>query len=123
MKVAINACYGGFSPSDAFFEVLIGKGWEVTTYDDDGNYVNPDARIVDLGREDSLFSRYSFVGGRDAIELRTDPEIIEAIEQLGAAASGRCGNLKVIEIPDDVEITIEEYDGWEHVAEVHRTWH
>ncbi|MFW5434284.1 hypothetical protein [Paenibacillus apiarius] len=122
MKVAINKCYGGFSPSDALFGVLIGKGWEVTTFGDDGNYVNPDARISDTGKKDSLFSRYAFVEDRADIKLRTDPELIEAIEKLGAAASGPCGKLKVVEIPDDTEFTIEDYDGWEHIAEVHRTW-
>jgi len=30
--------------------------------------------------------------------------------------------LAIVEIPDDVEYTIEEYDGNEHVAEAHRTW-
>jgi len=29
----------------------------------------------------------------------------------------------VLEIPDDVEFTIEDYDGSEHIAETHRTWH
>jgi hypothetical protein len=30
--------------------------------------------------------------------------------------------LKVVESPDDVEWEIEEYDGIEWIAEVHRTW-
>jgi hypothetical protein len=30
--------------------------------------------------------------------------------------------LEIVEIPDDVEYTIEEYDGLEHIAEKHRTW-
>ena len=30
--------------------------------------------------------------------------------------------LKVVEIPDDVEYDIQEYDGNEWVAEKHRTW-
>jgi hypothetical protein len=28
----------------------------------------------------------------------------------------------VIEIPDDVEWIIVDYDGMEHIAEKHRTW-
>ena len=31
-------------------------------------------------------------------------------------------DLKVVEIPDDVEWEIEEYDGNEWVSEVHRCW-
>jgi hypothetical protein len=30
--------------------------------------------------------------------------------------------LKIIEIPDDIEWHIEEYDGLEHIDENHRTW-
>lgn len=37
-------------------------------------------------------------------------------------ADGKCAELKIIEIPDDIEWEIEEYDGWEHVAEKHRVW-
>ena len=33
-----------------------------------------------------------------------------------------CSTLKIIEIPDDVDWIIEEYDGNEWVAEKHRTW-
>jgi hypothetical protein len=28
----------------------------------------------------------------------------------------------VVEIPDDVNWQVEEYDGMEHIAEKHRTW-
>ena len=28
-----------------------------------------------------------------------------------------------VEIPDDVEWQIEEYDGTEHISEKHRTWY
>jgi hypothetical protein len=30
--------------------------------------------------------------------------------------------LEVVEIPDDVEWIIVDYDGMEHIAEKHRTW-
>ena len=53
---------------------------------------------------------------------RTDVKLVAVVEQLGEAASGRHSRLKVVEIPDDVEWHIAEYDGYEHVAEDHRTW-
>ena len=53
---------------------------------------------------------------------RTDPNLIKCIETLGNRASGQYSSLKVIEIPDDVEWEIEEYDGVEWVSEKHRTW-
>jgi hypothetical protein len=55
-------------------------------------------------------------------EHRTDPLLISVIEELGEKANGRYADLKIIEIPDDVKYEIAEYDGREHVAEVHRTW-
>lgn len=53
---------------------------------------------------------------------RTNPELIECIESIGEEANGRYADLKVVEIPDDVEWEIEEYDGIEWVSEKHRTW-
>lgn len=57
-------------------------------------------------------------------ELPRDcPIAIGVVEELGTeAASGWAAKLAIVEIPDDVEWQIEEYDGWEHVAEKHRTW-
>jgi hypothetical protein len=53
---------------------------------------------------------------------RDNPHLVQVVEQLGAAASARYSKLKVVEVPDDVEWTLEEYDGCEWVAENHRTW-
>jgi hypothetical protein len=53
---------------------------------------------------------------------RNDPVLIQVIEQLGNSACGKYSDLKVVEIPDDVEWHIHEYDGLEYVAENHRTW-
>ena len=53
---------------------------------------------------------------------RTDPLLIEVIEELGDAANGSCAKLKVIEIPDGIKYEIEDYDGNESVHEVHSSW-
>ncbi len=53
---------------------------------------------------------------------RDDPVLVQVVRELGSEASGRHAELKVVEIPADVEWTIEEYDGLEWVAEKHRTW-
>lgn len=55
-------------------------------------------------------------------EDRTDPQLIQVIEELGKKANGRCAELKIVEIPDNVQWHIHDYDGYEHVAEDHRTW-
>jgi hypothetical protein len=53
---------------------------------------------------------------------RNNPILVEIVEQLGESAHGGFAELKVVEIPDDVQWQIEEYDGNEWVAEKHRTW-
>ena len=55
--------------------------------------------------------------------LRNDSVLAEVVETLGDKASGIYSKLKVVEIPDDVtDWRIEEYDGWEHIAEG-RKWY
>ena len=54
---------------------------------------------------------------------RNDPMLIKTIEILGEEANGNFGDLKIVEIPDDVEWIIQEYDGAEWVAEKHRVWY
>ena len=50
---------------------------------------------------------------------RCNLDLISVIEKLGSQANGVHSELKIVEIPDDVEYTIEKYDGAEWVAEVH----
>lgn len=57
---------------------------------------------------------------------RDDPVLVSVVRQLGDKANG-CGiefcNLKIVEIPDDVQWEIvADDDGSECVAEVHRVW-
>ncbi len=48
--------------------------------------------------------------------------VIKAVESLGEAANGRFSKLKIVEVPDDVEWDIKDYDGMESIHEVHREW-
>ncbi|PNX47175.1 MAG: hypothetical protein BV459_05000 [Thermoplasmata archaeon M11B2D] len=93
MKVVINKCFGGFSLSPLAMK-----------------------RMAEMQ------------GNADSVSLnkrpknRSDPILVAVVEELGNAANGEYAKLSVVEIPDDVEYTIEEYDGMEHIAECHRTW-
>lgn len=53
---------------------------------------------------------------------RDDAKLVQVVQELGADASGRYANLVVVEVPDDVKWYIHEYDGYESVNEVHRSW-
>ena len=55
--------------------------------------------------------------------LRDDPVLVRVVEELGGhAAGGQAADLKVVTIPADVDWIVQDYDGLEWVAEVHRTW-
>jgi hypothetical protein len=53
---------------------------------------------------------------------RDNPKLVEVVETLGRKASGVNASLMIVEVPDDVEWYIDEYDGWESVRERHRSW-
>ena len=140
MKVVINRCYGGFGLSHEatlrYFEI---KGIEV--YPEQGNaiwkfwtywIVKPEDRIE--SKEGEAFYKMS-IKDRQAYNKahseqtvypreieRHDPVLVQVVEEMGDAADGDHAELAVVEIPDDVEYIIEEYDGLEHIAEAHRTW-
>lgn len=92
MKIVINRCFGGFSLSNQASEMYCA------------------AKNIST---DNFFDR-------DV--SRNDPILVEIIEKLGTAADGRYSELKVVDIPDDVDWVVEEYDGMEYVAERHRVW-
>jgi hypothetical protein len=121
-KVVINKCYGGFSLSDeAFIEWCRRKNYQVimTNPEWPSYWAVPTAPFSDTPVIVETLPDESFYAGDIA---REDIDLVAIVEELGEKAEGRYSELKVVEIPDDVEYTIEEYDGIEWVAEVHRTW-
>lgn len=140
MKVAINRCYGGFGLSHEailrYFEI---KG--ITVYPEQSQdywkfwtywTVKPEDRIE--SKEGDAFYAMSMEDRRAYNQAhseqtvyerdiaRNDPALIQAIEELGEAAAGAHAELVIVEVPDDANWQIEEYDGMEHIAETHRTW-
>jgi hypothetical protein len=53
---------------------------------------------------------------------RDDPTLVSLVQELGRDSWGPHARLKIVRVPANVDWIIEEYDGWEHVAEAHRTW-
>jgi hypothetical protein len=109
VKIVINKCHGGFSLSDKAVK-LYGKM----------KGLNLKKKKDEYGRKDYYINGEDFFSDID-IE-RDDPILIDVILQLGEEANGSCAKLKIVEIPDDVEYDIKEYDGLEWIAEKHRTW-
>lgn len=140
MKVVINRCFGGFSVShEGMLRYCEIKGikvypeqckdeWRFWTY----WTVPPADRIAGVsGKEfyalsfedriahNKLLSEQTI--DRHNIE-RNDPALVQAVQELGEKANGEYAELEIVEIPDGTEWTVEEYDGMEHISEVHRTW-
>lgn len=53
---------------------------------------------------------------------RADEKLISCIEELGNKANGAYASLEIVEIPDDVDFYIDDYDGMETIHEKHRMW-
>ncbi len=92
IKIVINQDFGGFGLSDEA-EAL---------YKERKGITDPDWWYRDIARD--------------------DPTLIQIVEDMGTKADGTFAALKVVEVPDDVNWYVEEYDGREWVAERHRTW-
>jgi len=136
MKVVINDRHGGFSLSqEATRAYLKRKGKDCFFYGDEG--AGKEHHYPRATEEHSFFWHCvtKDLGDRPTTEemngehyfcdrniKRTDADLIIVVEKLGEAANGSCAKLKVIEIPDDIEWEIDEYDGWETVEEKHRSW-
>ena len=134
MKVVINACHGGFGLSEkAVMRYAELKG--LTLYPERSPPYTTYWLVPEGEREDQTnFHTWSLEERRASNKRmseqtlyereipRDDPALVQAVEELGVEASGPCAALAVVEIPDGVAWQIEEYDGYEHVAEEHRTW-
>ena len=92
-KIVINKCHGGFGLTDAAM-----------------------FRYAEIKKIKDLTTLHIYDLCRD------DPVLVQVVEELGEESFDRYADLKIVEIPEDVDWYIEEYDGLEHVAERHRTW-
>ena len=93
MKVVVNSCFGGFGITDAALD----------EYKSRKDITDPDFWYYDIPRN--------------------CPVLVSIVEEQGVAINTSYSDLRIVEIPDDVDWYIEEYDGREHVAERHRTWY
>ena len=55
-------------------------------------------------------------------KYRTDPVLIEVVEELGGKADGRYADLQIVEIPDGMIYDIDDYDGIETLHAPVQTW-
>jgi hypothetical protein len=91
-KIVINTCFGGFGLSEESLE----------DYKKRKNITDENFYHWDIPRD--------------------CPDLVAMVEEGGTDVDGIYSELKVVDVPDDANWYIEEYDGMEHVAERHRTW-
>ena len=92
MKVVINRCFGGFGLSEQAEQL----------YKERKGITDPNWFYWEIARNDEV--------------------LVELVEQMGSTVNSNYSDLGVVDIPDDVKWSVEEYDGREWVAEVHRIW-
>ncbi|GAA5417952.1 hypothetical protein Pryu01_03030 [Paraliobacillus ryukyuensis] len=141
MKVVINKKFGGFSLSGKAIEYYAKlKGIEnlfhyvediptklalkkTANEVDDNNVIFAYTTTKDFGDEVATNYQSPLFDHLYSPEIeRNDEDLVKVIEELGEKANTRVSSLKIVEIPDDVEYVIEDYDGVEWIAEKHRTW-
>lgn len=139
MKIVINKCFGGYGLSTKAAEELAKrKGiaklyWYKLDYPDEGINLmikcDPkDSGILviacdeDFGpsiKDSGIIEDHIF--HFDEVP-RNDSDLVAVVEELGEDACDRFAELKIVEIPDDVEWEIDNYDGIETIHEKHRVW-
>jgi len=135
MKVAYNACFGGFGLSyAAIMRYAELKGIKLYAFTDKRR---PDGGLVPLKEKNRMrpitadeapttfmihycttpeYSDESYWSGYDMRNNRSDPALIQVIEELGDKANGECAKLRIEDVPKGTLWRIDEYDGNETVA-------
>ena len=115
-EIVINECFGGFDLShEGVLRYAELKGLKLfVKYELITHYYTKEPT-----GDDKIDGEFYF----DSNDIpRDDPILVQVVKELREKSWTLVSQLKVVEIPNDVEWEIEEYDGLEHVSEVHRTW-
>jgi zona occludens toxin (predicted ATPase) len=132
-KIAYNNCFGGFSLSHEgivrYAEIkgitlwiedqehsssLLGKAyWTVPLKERPKELPNWHSQPMEARQAYNQAYKKARLYGRDI--SRTDPALIQTIEELGQSASGHYASLAIAEVPTGTQYRIDEYDGKESV--------
>ena len=132
MKIVINSCYGGFGLSpkgeQRYLEL---KGQNAYFYKQSKyNYADGKMEFVRVDNTDDVPDLFFYCTTYDqgktlpdfpedvfhACDLkRSDPALVQVVEELGAESFGRCAKLEIVDIDKGRWFKIDEYDGYESV--------
>jgi hypothetical protein len=122
MKVVINKGEGVFQLSDIAFEKLIEKGWKTTKVGINGEPEDSTAKIIDRSESNIyayVYGKYEFVDRYDK-EIRTHPDVIKVVEELGEKANGYLNKLEIINVDDYISWEIFNENGIEFIVELNK---
>ena len=122
MKYAINQCFGGFGLSQEAYQWLIdNKNWKVYTKITNPMYKSDCDKLIEDGYKLFLMDiqlGFPLCGPVTCLlsvyelSFRSNPDVIECIENLKEKANSRFADIKIIETDNDVNnLEIHEYDG------------
>jgi hypothetical protein len=111
-KVVYNNCYGGFGLSHAAI-MRYAELKSITLYPKVGKF-----RDFDYYK-DSNFDPESYWYYGSEITDRTDPALVQVVEELGDAANDNYAKLVIEDIPAGTRYRILEYDGNEWIETDH----
>ena len=141
-KVILNKCFGGFDVSPKAYQLYaMYKGYShLYKYQPTSSLNNVTYKLVDLFDEHLLHFYVTKYFGKEFSkndiskedwekhilylndDNREDDILIKVVEELGDEASGRFGQLVVVQIPDDLDYVIDNYDGIEILHARVETW-
>lgn len=132
MKIVINSCYGGFSLSPKgerrYLEL---KGLSSYFYKQSKyNFKNGTTEFIRIDHIDDVpdifFYCTTYDQGKTLPDYpkdifhsrdlkRSDPILVQVVEELGAESFGKCAELEIVDIDKGRWFKIDEYDGYESV--------
>lgn len=132
MKIVINSCYGGFGLSPkAERRYLELKGHESYFYKQSKyNYADNTIEFTRVDDIEDVPDLFFYCTTRDQGKIisdypkdvfhcrnleRSDPILVQVVEELGAESFGKCASLEVVEIEKGHWFKIDEYDGFEGI--------
>lgn len=122
MKIVYNACFGGFGLSyKAVMRYAEIKGIKLYAFGRGASYDSPPVPISEEQANKELIHyattpEYSNETHWSDYDLdRTDPALVQVVEELGSAAGGSFADLQITNLPPGTRYRIDEYDGNERV--------
>lgn len=135
-KVILNKDFGGFGISKKGYELYARKkGLDLYMYEAEYSGKKTIYKRTD---NDTLFTKYFTKNFGDTVNIsdedykqyslnldegsREDTVLIEVLEELKEEANGKYSDLKIVEIPDDLDYVIDNYDGIETLHQKVQEW-